>query len=262
MKRIIPTLLFIFISFILCGQELKTKKETYNLSTEVYQVQKKTKEREGSYFEFLNSTNDTLIKGQYHNNEKIGIWTFYDIENQPFLKYDYSKDTCLWVEQLICKKDSFPILAGDDFKFALLDRPPLFLGYRHEFKTHLVKDYRIPINVLQSKQKFNYTLSFVVSKMGTVESLQFKDKPNQQISDLIMETNHNWIPGILNGKPVDTKLYVIYRIGPSNEIMNLPESPLLIRADIGYLELIVEKRLERINVTGTNRIGGRPFNLP
>lgn len=149
MKQIGLILIFLFLSPVLNGQELKTKKQVYNLSTEIFQVQKKTKKREGSYFEFLNASNDTLIKGQYHNNEKTGTWTFYDSGGQPFLVYNYSNDSCLWVDPHICRKDSFPVWDGNGFKFKLLDRPPLYLGHRQEFKIHLRKDYRIQPDVIK-----------------------------------------------------------------------------------------------------------------
>lgn len=234
MKPIIMFLVLLFAGSFLLGQELKTKKKKSYSTTEVYHIDKKTKTREGNCYKLFNLSKDTLAKGQYSDNVPKGIWTFFDKGNRRFLVFDFNRDSCLWVDPIVCQKDSFPVRDGEKFRFEILDRPPLFLGYRREFDYHLASDLKLPVYIMQNGMKLSVATCFVINKSGDIEDLQIVGGLKNEITKLIMDTNHQWIPGMLKGRPVDTKLYIIFTFAPATEIQKMPESPFLKRVYFSY----------------------------
>jgi hypothetical protein len=234
------------------GQNVKTRKQKYILTTEIYQIDKKTKKREGKYFEIWNSSNDTLIKGQYRNDAKNGLWTFFDKGKSPFLVFNFDKDSCCWVDPNICRRDSFPVREGQGLRFAVLDRPPLFLGYRHEFENYLRDGLKLPVYIMQNGQRINITVSFVVGKSGEVKDLEIIGELKKEVTNLILGTDHKWLTGTLNGVPVETQLYAIFTIAPATEVQKLPATSYLTRVYYPYFGVTTTRRVQVGQIISTS----------
>lgn len=256
MKLISTLSLILICCTCLAGQDLKTRKQKYFSTTEVYQIDKKTKKREGKYFDFWNSSNDTLIKGQYKNDTKTGLWTFFDKGKGPFLVFNFDKDSCAWVDPNICRRDSFPIRQGQVLRFVVLDRPPLFVGYRHEFEHYLANGLKLPTYIMQNGLKINTTVSFVVGKAGEVKDLAIVGDLKKEVTDLIMGTDHKWVAGTLSGVPVETQLYVNFTIGPATEVQKLPALPYLTRVFYAYFGVTTTRSVQ---VTQSVSTSGKPI---
>jgi hypothetical protein len=240
------------------AQELKTKKKWDQFSTEIFQIDKKSKLKQGTYLKIKTTDQDTLMYGQYLNDSITGVWTYFDMNNQPRIKYDYSKNNCLWTSELINKPDTFPVRNGSSFNFAQLDRPPIYLGFIKEVEL-ILSQIKLPVSLMEKGESLFCTADFVVTKDGKIAEVQTKDIDNYEIrskvNEAFKEIKGHWLPGILSGSPVDTKLYVVFDIGPAGIVKKLPKKPYVLNISINYLGVKTDR------VTSTQVVGIKNGNI-
>lgn len=251
------------VSFLICimlsvcllahGQEFKTKKFTGQFFTEVFQVEKKSKQKHGTYLKIQNLNKDTIIRGQYLNDSMIGVWTYFDAKNQPYMKYDYSIDSCLWISELVNKPDTFPIRISNDFEFAKLNRPPLYIGFSKEPEISFINSIRIPLDVMENGKSLLFIASFVINTAGEIIEVNTDEIENPQIRSAVKMTfqKNKWkyLPGLLDGKPVDTKLFLAFDIGPAGHKQKIPTKAYVTKIDIQYFGI---KRVVTKTVVSTS----------
>lgn len=245
------------------GQEYKTKKVQRQVFTEIFQIEKKSKQKMGSYLKTHNLSNDTLVIGQYINDSIAGVWSYFDLGNKPYMKYDYSNDSCLWISELANKPDTFPARIRNNFGFAKLDRPPLYIGFRKELHILFSSGVKIPVPMMEKGEKVVYIASFIITKNGEIDEINTEKIENKQIRDDVLEMfkalKGKWLPGIYNGIQVDTKLYVIFDIGPVDLVTELQKKPYIINIGIKYFGVKTTRVTTRevttktVGAPGTNK---------
>lgn len=223
---------------LLHGQELKTKKITGQYFTEVFQFEKKSKQKLGTYLKIQTLTKDTLVIGQYLNDSITGVWTYFDSENQEYMKYDYSNDSCIWISELANKADTFPVRLRNNFGFVKLDRPPLFLGFSKEPEMEFISNIKIPVTDMEKERSFLFLANFVINKSGEIIEVETDEIDNAQIrlavEKTFQENRWKYLPGLLAGKPVDTKIYLLFDIGPTGKEQKTPEKAYVKKISIHY----------------------------
>ncbi len=234
------------VCLLVHGQELKTKKITGQHFTEIFQVDKQSKQKLGTYLRIQNINKDTMIMGQYLNDSKAGVWTFFDLKDQPYMKYDYSLDSCLWISELVNKPDTFPVRIGNDFKFAKLDRPPLYIGFSKEPEIAFINSIKVPIDVMENGKSLLFIANFVINTAGEIIEVNTNDIQNPQIRSAVEMTfqKNKWkyLPGLLDGKPVDTRLFLVFDIGPIDQEQNIPTKAYVMKINIQYFGVKREVR--------------------
>jgi hypothetical protein len=242
------------------GQELKTKKINSQYFTEIFQVDKTSKQKQGTYFKILNLTKDTLIKGQYLNDSIVGVWTYFDSKNRPYMKYDYSVNSCLWISELRNKPDTFPVRLRNNFDFAKLDRPPLFVGFLKEPELAFENNIKVPIPVMEKGMSLLYMASFVVNKTGDIVEVKTDEIEDSQIRsavERVFVTNKwKYVPGVLDGKPVDTKLFVVLNIGPRGQEQEIPQKAFLMNINMRYFGITRVVKTKVISTSSSNTFRG------
>lgn len=259
-------ILAILLSSYLIGnsQELKTKKQQDEAFTEVFQIDKKTKQRHGSFVKLSSQSNDTLVVGQYANDSILGIWTYYDSKNEPYLKYDHTRDSCLWVSKLACKPDTFPIRVKKNFGFAQLDRPPLYLGFRKELDVRFASQLKAPVEIMKKQETLTGMATFVVTREGKISEIETEKIEDKQLKAEVDRTfkafEGNWLPGIYNGQKVDTKLYVFFQISPAGVELPKSDKPYISTIGISYFGYTETKVMQTrvVRTTGSPVFRGAP----
>jgi hypothetical protein len=245
------------------AQELKTKKNYSQYYTDIYQVEKQSKLKLGTYHKIHNQSKDTLVTGQYENDSVTGVWTYFSKGNQPYLKYDYSIDSCLWISELENKPDTFPVRISNDFEFAKLDRPPFYIGFKNELEMFFANRIKLPLSLMENGANALYMASFVVSKEGNLGEIQAEKMENNQFREAVLEAfkeiNGKWLPGIMNGNQVDTKLYVIFDISPAGQEPKVTKKPYVLNIDIRYFGT---KRAVSTRIVSTSGSNSLRSNMP
>lgn len=225
---------FLFAPLLVFGQKTKRikVKDEYKLVTEVYYVLKsdesvkhgqyqKLKEKEivlinGFYKNGLKdsiwaefSWDGTKLKslGSYVNDSKIGVWEYYDFRGELEQKYDHTQYKLLYDKNILMSRDSaFTIIIGNDSIKTKLDHGPVYIGGSTLMRQPLFT-LNFPEEAIANRISGKVQISFVVDKNGKAINHKVKagigygcDEEALRVVKLIED---NWIPGQLNGKPVD-----------------------------------------------------------
>lgn len=245
-------LLFVFI--LAQSQELKKKKIQGPVYTEVFQISKESKKKQGDYLKILNFSKDTLIKGNFENDSVTGVWTYFDQDNQPRLKYNFSTDSCVWISEMASKPDTFPVRLHEKFGFARLDRPPLYIGFFNDPAMIFVENIKPPVEIMEKGESVLEIASFVVNKNGDIAEINTEEIKNSSLRFAVEKAFRinklRYLPGLLNGQTVDTKLFVVLDIGPGGTSQMVPKKPYAIHVDLKYFGI------KRIQVVSTSRVSG------
>lgn len=226
-------LFLILLPSFLFGQETKqiTKKHKNPWFSEVFYVLKSKKSVKQGNYQKLGYQNAVLIngyykqglrdsmwteyywggvkmksKGAYAQDEKIGVWEYYDFNGVLEQKYDYSERQLIYDKNIESQKDKeFTIINGNDTIKTKLDHGPIYIG-----GSALMLD---PIHINFPKAASEYRISgtvyisFIVAKNGKAINHNVKegigfgcDEEALRVVKLIPDS---WIPGILNEQAVD-----------------------------------------------------------
>ena len=252
-------LLFVFI--LVQAQELKKKKIQGPVYTEVFQINKETKKKQGDYLKILNFSKDTLVKGNFENDSVAGVWTYFDKNNHPRLKYNFSTDSCVWISEMASKSDTFSVRIGKNFGFTRLDRPPLYIGFFHDPAIIFQENIKPPIEMMEKGESVLEIASFIVNKNGNIAEINTEEIKNSSLRFAVEKAfrinSLRYLPGILKGQPVDTKLFVVLDIGPGGSTQMIPKKPYAIHVDLKYfgIQRTQVVRTSRVSSYGGSNIG-------
>ena len=208
MKKQVLILLFC-IPLTLYAQ--KTKKITKNETRETFYVLKSDKKtRHGEYQKFTYG-NGLLIKGNYEYGVRSGIWEFFDFRGQPTSKYDYTKNELVFHRPSEGEKNrKYRIIVNGNHLDAKLSRVPILLGGDALIRSEL----RYPAIAQMNRISGRTNVIFTVDKIGRASNFQIETPLGYELDEEIIRVfkllSDLWLPGILNGEPVDVE--VIYPI--------------------------------------------------
>lgn len=200
----------------LFSQELRSKKVSSRFYTEIFQVDKKSKQRNGEYLKKKIDTKDTLVTGNYKEDVKKGIWTYFGKQKKDWLSYDYDKKALVQIPESISKVDLF--LIGTDGNFALekVDSPPVYLGYEKEIRHILAQNFRMPGELMVSGFAGTLVSSFIVDRNGKMTGFKVEKNSEKELNTSMLDAFNwikgEWLPARANGQAVDSKILVIYEI--------------------------------------------------
>jgi hypothetical protein len=231
MKKIIY-LLSLFPAITL-AQETVNKKSTENGVSEEYYVLKSHKKiKHGSYQKigagdyplvqgyYKNNIKDSawveywmpLIiksKGNYVNNQREGIWEFYNRLGILEQKYDFTKKELVYDHSIEKYKEKlYKVVEGRDTIETKLQTPPLYIGGSTRLQSAVGKGFRVPV-LAGVPEGGPVRVSFIVDNYGKTSSHKIlaTTGTNFDKAALIMakQIPDNWLPGVLNGEPVNVE---------------------------------------------------------
>ncbi len=145
-------------------------KATKNL-VEEYDTKDSTSTIKIGYYARYNHQTAKLIKtGSFANNQRTGVWTFYDDSSKVSFKYNYTTGMVLFSKPDTLSK-YFLKLAGVDTNFyAALSQAPVFIGGAIEYNDFIAANLRYPTIAKENNIKGNVIVSFNLRETGYPEN--------------------------------------------------------------------------------------------
>lgn len=242
MKYSLLTPVFIGLTIISFGQDLKTKK-------------KKVEEREGTATFHVLANNETikqgayqikaytgsriLLKGNYDNNKKVGLWQeqyygkeykgpkasgMYDNDKRVgnWVYFNYAGDTALiynWTENKIVSSNlcgttsrEYTIIENGKESKSQLDCPPTAATgpdyFLYEFTGEIGEKSDYFKKVGNDLYKLQTKISILIDETASVVEVSFSTEERNELKEIIERyiRSYKWIPGKKDGKDVAAKL--------------------------------------------------------
>ena len=214
MKSVYFLLCVLYTSLAFSQPPLKTVKVKSRYLVEQYEVLELNDTlRAGSYRKYFREGNLPLEEGQYDNNQRTGVWTFYDEKGKPELVYDYSAKKVLTYNRTMLDSLGVIQLAGKS-TVVRLDPPPVYLASSYQISGILVRESRFPIHLHKAgMSQLSYQIMATVSPAGAHYRVlpSHSDKEfykNAREWALLAFKDVTWLPGVYEGKEV-TAIYTL-----------------------------------------------------
>jgi hypothetical protein len=228
MRTLILTF-FLSISMIIYSQERKTVTKEGKFQTEIYTINKANKKKDGFYIKLVNNTTDTLIIGNYCNDTKVGLWEFRASSNKPYFCYDYDKKVIDKLPKEIGEIDSFFIKIGTAYHLTKVDRAPIYLGYKSEIRQILWQNSMVSFDIAQEGITGTSLASFVVNTTGKISEIKIEKSLTKELDERIIKAvtmiNGDWLTAMVNGAPIDSKIYILYNVTKDKITTKFAEKP-------------------------------------
>jgi hypothetical protein len=198
-KALILTMTSLLV-MVTYSQNRKTVKKHELSITEHYQIDKKTKQKDGLYVRIHNLSNDTLAVGNYTNDLKTGNWRYFSLGGAPYITYDYSTDSIHFLADTITSVKQFIVKIDSTFILTDVDRAPVYTGDYQEVYRILTENISVPRTIAENNKTGNCYYTFTISKDGKVKDLttnkSISKEIDKQITEAFTKLNHKWLPAI------------------------------------------------------------------
>ena len=151
--------------------------------------------------------------GYYKDDNKTGVWTAYDYDGQLQVKYDFTNQKLIFYKP--SEKDTakmFYVINGTDTVKKLLEQPPIYLDGGARFSRTLVSQLKYPAVARENNVSGKVIIAFTVDKDGKLSNYRVKQSLgsgcDEQALNAVEQIPGDWLPGVLNGKPVITEYEV------------------------------------------------------
>lgn len=219
MKKALVLAAFL-LPFIASAQETKTVKKVISQNlTEKYTISKETKNKEGLYL-VLDIDGKPLARGIFKDNQRQGIWSFFDQSTNVVQRYDYTNSKLVYIntDTNSFVKANYIVDAPDNAKV----NPPIKIGGDVLGMLAFFKTTDIPNNIARNANGVYLTYDIEVSETGKVGNvyLQYKTRDGALERKKIYY-NENFslldcVPATVNGTPVKSDLLLSAFINSSN----------------------------------------------
>jgi TonB family protein len=204
--KFIITLIFAILS--VCGfcQETKLKKK----GREIYYVLKSDKNiKHGSYNYIIREK--IIVKGQYTNNEKTGIWEFYNDKDSLEQKYDYSNKEMIFNNNpngfSNCK-----VVLNEEQTEVIPELKPIFIGGMSSYNRFISDNLKYPKESKVKGIEGRQIVLIYLTKDGLIKNIKIYRSISPDIDEealrLISILPNNWIPAKHKNEFVDVVISV------------------------------------------------------
>lgn len=200
--------LLLFLPVVLFGQATKKikDKETH----ETYFVLKSDQTTKHGEYKKYGYKNDLLIKGYYKLGVKDSIWECYNTKGELILKYDYTKRELISYKPDDKQKPGKYTVINESSTDTVLSSPPLFFGGDDLMFEELGQHVDYPAEAKENNRSGRVIVYFTVDKLGKVRNYHVKESLGYGMDEAVItglkQLPNNWIPGLINGRPVDVEM--------------------------------------------------------
>ena len=215
-----------YMTFInINGQKLKTITKYDFITTEKFEVLKKNKKiRNGSYLMKWKSDGTVLVKGQYQDNRKIGVWEYSDFRTKKLeQKYDYDTKSITFSEYSFWDKTPYSHFKyNGEWIMGEIDTLPEVIGGLSGLKLKLTK---FALKITDFPKAGITIFSFIVTKEGKTRDYKVVSTPESSgvddILQVIMEDKDNWTAAIYKGTKVDSEVFLQMNVKYQENSINI-----------------------------------------
>jgi hypothetical protein len=174
-----------------------------------------------SIWKYYAFNNILLLEGAYAVGKKIGVWKAYNKRQQVQVEYDYTAGKLLFFKpSLTDSTRQYNVINGVDTITTLLDRPPVFLEGNALLYSTLTRTVKYPPNTRLSG---DVIISVTIDAAGKVLGHRTKSHLGGGLDEeallAVKAIEGDWLPGILNGKPVTAEYDVVVTFNRVPDIM-------------------------------------------
>lgn len=244
--RLLLFIALIFVSVSAYNQTLELKKVSTAGFKEYYFIDESTNLKCGKYLKLDKQTKDTLVSGEYKSDQKTGIWKYYADENNLWMAYDFDKKSIELMPEEISKVDSFWVQIGNSFTFKKVDVSPVYLGSKREIEKIIRANFILPTEVIM-QQKWGISIAtFIVDENGKMKDFHSDVVTSKEVLTQMEKAfkiiDGVWLPAIMDGKPVDSQIALIYDIRPVGTNFLFKDKPTAITFHYQYDKIKEPKR--------------------
>lgn len=219
--RFIICLLFLGFSIKGYSQAIETKKVTSGIFKEIYSVEKKTKVKSGTYVKIDKLSKDTLIIGQYQNDQRSGVWKYFSEGNKLWMSYDFDKKAFVLIPDEIKNITQFNVSNGSEYTEQKVDNPPIYLASKKEIEFQISSEIVPSADIVANSKSGLCIARFVIDKTGHLKSIvsevMLSDVLFPQIKSILENLKEPWIPAKMNGQEVDSQYMLVLDIKPGGK---------------------------------------------
>jgi len=261
--RFIICLLILGLSTKGYSQAIETKKVTSGIFKEIYSVEKKTKVKNGTYVKIDKLSKDTLIVGQYQDNQRSGVWKYFSEGNKLWMSYDFDKKAFALIPDEIKNLTQFNVSNGSEYTEQKVDNPPIYLASKKEIELQISSGV-IPVEDIVVNSKSGLCVArFVIDKTGhlkdIVPEVMMSYAIFPQIKLIMEDLKEPWIPAKMNGQEVDSQYILVLDIKPEGKPL-FEDNPKCIVVHYNYLSKLI-RRTVSLGTTVVTTNGMPPSNV-
>jgi TonB family protein len=149
--------------------------------------------------------------GNYKNGKKVGMWYATNYAGDLQVQYDFTENK-LVVFKDPGKRDTTVkqnVINGTDTTKAILDRNPIYLDGISRFGAAIITGMRYPRKAKENNTQGKVIIAITISSDGAVKNYRVKkgigDGCDEEALKAVKRTEGDWLPGLLNGKPVTSE---------------------------------------------------------
>jgi hypothetical protein len=209
------------------GQDTVERKNRlpYNVIERYYVLKSDQKTKQGPYKAFLRRK--TLIAmGNYKNDKRAGIWTFYESDGRLVERFNYNTNTLLNEAPLDTAGDISYLFDAKIKESDRLTRPLKIGGSYYGFLPY-VSLFKLPFSVMDvNTNSFNAYIELLISPGGRLAEYkvhlssalyQYKQTISMDVS-LFSDEDRQFIPATLNDEPVLSRILVKCYVTPYGDL--------------------------------------------
>jgi len=226
-------LFFLLFSFLCFAQETERKvkyakngdKEEFFVLKSDNNVMHGSYEKKGSFSHVLGTYNNGLkddvwtefstgsklrSRGRYLNNERVGLWKFYNWEGELEQEYNFSTKELVSDNLLNGMKDRrFRVIKGNDTISIFLERPPVYITGKTKMQSALTKGSQIAIILRLTQASGNVIIGFTIDTAGKTKNYRIisgiHPACDEEALRMVKQIPPNWLPAKLNGELVEVE---------------------------------------------------------
>lgn len=253
--RFIICLLLLAISTKGYNQAVETKKVTSGIFKEIYSVEKKTKVKNGIYVKIDKQSKDTLIVGQYKNDQRSGVWKYFSEGNKLWMSYDFDKKAFALIPDEIKNITQFNVSNGSGYTEQKVDNPPIYLASKKEIELRISSEIVPTADIVVDSRSGLCIARFVIDKTGRlkgiVSEVMMSDAIFPQIKAIMEDLKEPWIPAKINGQEVDSQYMLVLDIKPEGKPL-FEDKPGCIVVHYNYLSKLIRRTVYLGTTVTTN----------
>ncbi|HVS94792.1 MAG TPA: energy transducer TonB [Mucilaginibacter sp.] len=174
-----------------------------------YVLKSDTSIKQGPYAVYPLYGNKLLCEGFYKNNNRDSIWSSYNYNGKLQVRYDYTHKKLLAYEapENFKETSQYNVINGIDTLKTTLERPPIFMDGQGKLIQLFIAALRYPAEAKEENIQGKVVIAITIDSLGHPVNYRVKNLVgggcDGEALRVVKLVDGSWIPGMLNGKPVN-----------------------------------------------------------
>ena len=219
MKKNYILILILIIIYRCSAQETTAKKNRLTETvTEYFNVLKDSDQIKEGQYQALYLKNVIIARGKYTNNQKTGIWYFYDTRQQTVQIFNYTENKLIYEEPVDSSRQYVHYLFDRKFKKSDFVTKPIRLGGRSYGYIPYLKFFHLSDDYDYWEQYYYAILELLISPGGRLADVKIHIKTSGLDAvttfspDIFSEEDKQFIPATLNGESILSRIFLQLRV--------------------------------------------------